>query len=110
MTERELQRTIIKYAREHGWRTAHFGNSVKIVRRKDGYKTIPDRDAVGFPDLVMLRETRIIFAELKGKGGRLTDEQMAWMQALNKVENPSLEIHIWRPVDWESGIIQRRLK
>jgi hypothetical protein len=107
ISEKELQKVVIKHAKERGWRTAHFGNSVKIVRRKDGYKTIPDKNATGFPDLIIVRPPRVMAIELKGKSGILTDEQMRWLEDL---DDCNIEVAIWRPNDWDSGTIQRRLK
>lgn len=101
---------MIKLAQQFGWKTAHFGNTVKIVKRKDGYKTIPDKNATGFPDLIMVREDRFLAVELKGKSGILSEEQYEWLQALQKIGDKAIEVYIWRPNDWEAGVIQRRLK
>lgn len=95
MTEREFQRDVIRYAREKGWRVAHFGNSVKYVKRGREYRVIPDPDARGFPDLTMAREGRLVFAELKGSEGRLTETQKEWLEALKAV--PELEVYVWKP-------------
>lgn len=94
MTEREFQREVIRYARSRGWMVAHFGNSVKIVRQGSTYKTIPDPDAAGFPDLVMARRGRLVFAELKAKGKKPTEKQRAWLDVL---ESPNHEVYVWQP-------------
>lgn len=110
MSEKELQKSVISLAQQMGWKTAHFGNTVKIVKRKDGYKTIPDKNATGFPDLIMVRKDRMMAVELKGKSGQLTEEQLEWLQALQNVGEGTIEVHIWRPNDWDSGLITRRLR
>src|SRR5437762_1447114 len=37
----------------------------------------------GFPDIVAVRPPRLLFVELKGAKGRVSEEQLAWMDALN---------------------------
>lgn len=113
LTEKQLQNAVLEMAKRLGWRTAHFGNTVKIVKRGAGYKTIPDKAAAGFPDLVMVRPPRIIFVELKDHSGQLSDLQTEWIQDLMRCAKEGVEeveAYIWRPNDWESGIIERRLR
>jgi len=55
-------------------------------------------DGVGFPDLCLVREQRIIFAELKSAKGKVSDEQFIWLENLGKTK---AEVYIWRPVDRE---------
>lgn len=102
MKEREFTRKVLDHAREHGWLAAHFGNTVRIVRRKDGYHTIPDLDAQGFPDCVFLRQGRLVFAELKSATGRVTESQYRWLDALHGVFG--VDVYIWRPADWDAVV------
>ena len=97
LKEKDFQRTVIEYARGRGWMVAHFGNTVKIVRRGSDYKTIPDRGAAGFPDLVLVRTPRVVYAELKGEKGKLSEEQALWLRALGLCGQ---DVHVWRPSDW----------
>lgn len=97
MKEREFTKEVLKFAREHGWLAAHFGNTVRIVRRDDGYHTIPDLDAQGFPDCVFLKAGRLIFAELKSATGRVTPSQKVWLEALAGAE---VESYVWKVSDW----------
>lgn len=99
LTEKEFQKQVLAYAALRGWKTAHFGNTVKIVRRGADYRTIADRGAAGFPDLVILRPPRLLFAELKAEKGRLTKEQADWLAGLGE---SGQEVHCWRPSDWET--------
>lgn len=52
------------------------------------------RSERGFPDLVMVRPPRLIFAELKMKKGKLTVYQEDWIAGLKRV--PDIEVYIWR--------------
>ena len=77
----------------------------------------------GFPDLVLVRRGRIIFAELKRRGGQLTGAQGRWLNELDHCEDnamyhasfipaarPVVTVHTWRPSDWLNGTIEGELK
>jgi len=49
----------------------------------------------GFPDEVLVRGDRIIFAELKKAKTQLKEEQRAWMWAL--ASTGKVEVYLWRP-------------
>ena len=70
------------------------------------------RSAKGFPDLVMVRDGRLLFVELKSEKGRLTPEQREWMDVLGDVwaNNRTVETYVWRPADWHKGWIEERLR
>ena len=103
VTENELQRAIIEAARLLGWRLCHF----RTARTLNGWRT-PIEGHPGFPDLVLLRPPRLIFAELKGKRGRVDFEQATWLNGLNEV--PGVEQYLWRPADWELGTVEEVLR
>lgn len=93
MTEADLQNSLRDLARRFGWLTYHTHDS----RRSDP----------GFPDTVLTRGGRLIFAELKSDKGRLRPEQMAWLCALREtcdVLHPSrqVQVFVWRPRDWDA--------
>lgn len=51
----------------------------------------------GFPDLVLVRELpdpRVVFAELKGVRGVVSERQRAWIEILR---GAGAEAYIWRP-------------
>ena len=48
----------------------------------------------GFPDLILIRPPRLIFAELKSDRGRLTRAQREWRADL---EACGVEVYTWRP-------------
>src|SRR5690606_33814887 len=56
-----------------------------------------DRSPAGFPDCVIVtRDSRLIFAELKREGKQPTTAQREWLAAL---EEAGCEVYIWRPSD-----------
>lgn len=61
------------------------------------------RSAAGWPDLSMVRDGRLILAELKSARGRVTPEQREWLAALEQVAAASggaVSVHLWRPADF----------
>lgn len=111
MKESELLRLVLAEFRSQGWTCAHFGNSVKYIRRGDSYMTIPDKNATGFPDIVATRMGQLVFIELKSEKGRIRDEQALWLADLREVEKRTaarithVSVYVWRPVDWLDGTI-----
>lgn len=85
MTEAEFQDgLIIPHARVHGWLVYHTYDS--------------RRSEPGFPDLTMVRTSRVLFAEVKREKGKVSVHQAAWMAAL---EAAGAEVYLWRPSMWE---------
>lgn len=98
MTERDFQKLVLVDLRANDFLVAHFGSSVKIVRRPGGeYATIPDLDARGFPDVVALRDDVGLALELKGEKTRVRPEQLIWIAAFR---DAGFMARIVRPVDW----------
>jgi hypothetical protein len=52
----------------------------------------------GFPDFVLVRDGRIVFAELKSNAGTVRPEQAAWIERLREC---GIEVYVWKPRDWE---------
>lgn len=92
ITEAAFQAQVIELAHLFGWRVAHF----RPALTKHGWRTPVSADGKGFPDLVLVRRKRLIFAELKSQRGRLSPEQRDWWEALTHVA----EAYVWRPSDW----------
>ena len=90
LTERQFQQAVVSLARVTGWKQYHTFRS--------------DHSPAGFLDLVLVKDGRIIFAELKRQGGKVTPEQMAWLDELRKVElaatGCAVLVYLWRPSDW----------
>lgn len=81
-SEAAFQSWVIDMARVKGWRVCHFSDSRKDV---GGGRLVGDKDAAGFPDLVMVRRGRLIFAELKSETRPVEQEQKDWLWDLNEV-------------------------
>ena len=93
MTENQLQDSVRELAKVFGWLHYHTHNS--------------KGSEPGFPDSVMVRGKRIVFAELKSEDGTVTDAQDEWLMALRTA---GIETHVWRPGHWKSGQIEKLLR
>lgn len=57
-----------------------------------------DKSEPGFPDLLLVRPQRVIFAELKTDRGKLSQPQRRWLELLGGCD--SVETYLWRPMMW----------
>ena len=85
MTEADHLEQVKAVALMCGWRLYHTFDS--------------RRSAAGFPDLVLVKPPRVVFAELKREKGKITVAQHMWFHDLD--ECPGVEVYIWRPSDWD---------
>jgi len=104
--EADLQQAVIDLAHLLRWRVAHFRPAMTRGR----WSTPVSGDGAGFPDLVLVRGGRVIFAELKAAKGRLRPEQEVWLDALRAADGPTLSTYTWRPDDWFAGRIEEVLR
>jgi len=103
ISEKDFQAQVIDLARVNGWLVAHFHDSRKQITRPDGRKFfVGDRDAKGFPDLVLVKPPNLVFWEMKKQLGKTTPEQDAWIEALQKC---GLDARVVRPSDWDDVIV-----
>jgi hypothetical protein len=72
MTEDELLTAITEAATYLGWRWTH-------TRRSDKAQIMGHS---GFPDLVLARNGKVFFLELKAEKGRTSPDQVAWLEEL----------------------------
>ena len=79
MTEAEHLEQVKAVALTCGWRLYHTFDS--------------RRSAAGFPDLVLVRPPRVIFAELKRENGRLTIPQKLWGDDLEQCSG--VDYYLW---------------
>lgn len=93
MTEAALQSQVRTAALTAGWLFYHVYDS----KRSDP----------GFPDVVVVRDDRVMFRELKTQKGRLSPEQVQWKEALLEA---GADWAIWRPYDWARGLILEELR
>jgi hypothetical protein len=107
--EKHFQATVIQLAETLNWKVAHFSDSRRSIGNG---RMVGDRQAAGFPDLVLARKGRLIFAELKAAKGKLRPAQVEWLDVLQEVESethPHVLVRVWRPGDLSSGEIERTL-
>lgn len=81
--ERSFQNQVLQYARLRGWRAYHTWASL--------------HSAGGFPDLVLVRRPRVVFAELKREDRGPTRLQAEWLDDLQASKQ---EVYLWRPSNW----------
>lgn len=84
-TERNLREQVRSLCGIYGWKMAFTQYSLRSPK--------------GFPDLVLLRPPRLIFAELKSETGKTRPDQDAWLDTLREL--PGAEVFLWRPTDIE---------
>ncbi len=94
MNEAQFTETVIAYATLRGWKVAHFRPAVD----RGKWRTAMSGDP-GFPDLVLARAGRVVFAELKSASGKLRPQQEQWLSALHPKELVGHTVHVWRPID-----------
>ncbi|HYE20941.1 MAG TPA: hypothetical protein VEA69_21020 [Tepidisphaeraceae bacterium] len=83
LSEKDFQADVIRFAKANGWRVYHTFTS--------------KRSEPGYPDLTLVRGSRLIFAELKTESGKATAEQSEWLDAIRAARVPA---YLWRPSDW----------
>lgn len=86
-----------------------FLAQVRAAAKLLGWATYHVHDSrhseAGFPDLVLVKRPRVIFAELKSDRGKLTEAQRAWIDELRACGQ---EAYVFRPRDWKT--IERVLR
>ena len=75
--ERDWESTIIDAARLGGW----LVHAERAAQSRQGWRT-PIRGHAGWPDLFLVRDARIIVAELKRRPNKITAAQQTWLDAL----------------------------
>lgn len=85
--EREWQNLVIQLATARGWKHYHPPDNKPVNGRVQ-------KIVAGFPDLVMIRQGRLIFAELKREKGVISPEQVEW---ITQIRACGIECYVWRP-------------
>jgi len=83
VTEKAFQAQVMQLAKICGWWCYHTFDS--------------RRSQPGFPDLVLIRAPKIVFAELKSEKGKVSQDQEL---VLAQLELSGMDVRIWRPSDW----------
>ena len=100
ISEADFLANVVQLATTLGWLVHHD----RPARRGDGSWATHIQGDPGFPDLVLARGGRAVFAELKSETGRTTASQRAWISALTPRDGlgpPSHEVYLWRPQDMD---------
>lgn len=92
-SERQFQSFVIARALNNGWTYYHAPDN-----KPDKNGRIQSGIVKGFPDLVLLKGSKLVFAELKTETGRVSPEQKEW---LAKLSATGCETYIWRPSQWK---------
>jgi hypothetical protein len=82
-SEKRLMAELVDVLDRFGWLTYHTFDS--------------RRSAPGFPDLIAVRDGRMLALECKSATGKLTTDQRAWLSALAGV--PGVACYVVRPAD-----------
>lgn len=87
ITEKEFQATVRELAELRGWKVFTTWNS--------------RHSPAGEPDLRLVHPTkgRMVWAELKREGGRLTELQR---EAIEILKEAGQEVYVWFPSSWAS--------
>ena len=101
MTEEDLLTAVLNLAMTAGFRVCHF----RPARTNRGWRTLVQGHP-GWPDLMMVKGKRFLVVELKGEKGVVSDDQRLWLADLLRA---GIETHVWRPVDWTTGLIAEEL-
>ncbi len=101
LTELDFMAQVTELAGLRNWEWMH----PRAGRTLDSWRTpMSGTLAKGFPDLVLVRGSRILFAELKRDGGKPTADQLRVLDVLGK----AAESYCWMPKDW--NFIERELR
>lgn len=93
-SEAGFQAVVMDIARFNRWRVFHVHDSRRQVAPG---RFVGDKDAAGFPDLVLVRPGELLVRELKTDTGTVAPEQQAWLDALAQA---GVDVGVWRPRDW----------
>jgi hypothetical protein len=83
--ENDFLRQVVALAELWGWAVYHTWRS--------------QHSQAGFPDLVLCKPPRLVFAELKREyRGRASPRQAVWLSLLRAC--PGVESYLWKPSHW----------
>lgn len=95
--ERVFTNWVLGQARKRGWVCAHL-ETMRVVRKPNGGMfAVPNKDADGFPDVVLVHQDYgLVFCELKMPGRKPDEAQLRWLLALRAAD---VRVYIWWPRD-----------
>lgn len=95
VSERAFSQAVYDLARLCGW----------LVYRTPTFRRTCSTP--GFPDMVLIKNGRLIFAELKTDKGKVSEAQSVWLDALERHDTRGImqthhyDVVCWRPQDWD---------
>lgn len=108
VSETDFQKAVIRLATLQGWLVNHQ----RPAQNRRGEWSTPIQGHKGYPDLTLVRDRRIIFAELKKQGAYPSPEQKQWLSTIETVAQgcPLVAVYVWRPSDWDTieNVLTRR--
>lgn len=112
MSEEVFLQQLRAKAHGNGWATRHERQTAQCpqchgpcfcargCRIRDGrpQRGVAMGTDAGWPDLVLCKPPKLIYAELKSETGRLTPQQRVWLTMLGECGQ---EWYVWRPRDMD---------
>jgi hypothetical protein len=92
-TETAFTSKVVDYAKLRGWRIYH----ALPGQARAGRWVTGTQGHVGFPDIVAVRDRRVVVAELKVGRNKASAPQTAWLEAFMAA---NVETYLWLPADW----------
>jgi hypothetical protein len=100
ITERAFMEQILELATYRGWESLHLRPA---MTRRGWVTPVQGTMGVGFPDLMLVRDGRLVFMEVKSEKGRVSPAQAS----VREVLKPIAPCYVVRPSDWD--FIEREL-
>lgn len=85
LTEKQFEAQIKEIAKLFDWRYYHTWRSI--------------HSPAGYPDVCMVRLSKIIYAELKSEKGKVSQKQQEWLDDL--LATGKVEVYLWKPSQFE---------
>ena len=91
MLERDFQKRVTDMAVRFGWKFWHIPAPMRWSPTNKAW--VPARSGAGVADLILTHDDppRLVFLELKGDGGELSDRQRDFLQAVKTVAGYAAE-------------------
>lgn len=97
VTESDFMDQVTQMAEMFGWAWVHFRPGMTTK----GWRTpVSGPLGKGWPDLVLVRDDRIIYAELKRDGQNATPDQIAVLTLLGRTGHA--ETYLWKPAAFDA--------
>ena len=93
ISESAFQSQVMKAAKLTGWLAFH----PRPAQARSGKWLTAMSGDPGYPDVLLTKEGRVWFIELKTDTGKLTPAQVAWLTELQKCKSPFVRAFVLRP-------------